>query len=96
MDNTGILTQHVNRSVTRRQREILQLYVDDVEGRNPGPSPSTSRTDSVKSDDSPKANGEADTPLDDNGTASFAYPSPLPEDGWISRATKRIRGLIGF
>ncbi|KAF7982109.1 hypothetical protein HWV62_30445 [Athelia sp. TMB] len=87
----------IPRSVTKRQREILQLYVDELEGRNPAPS---SRASPLPRDDAtvneqPKADGNKTT-LDDNGTASFTSSPPLPEDGWVSRAAKRIRGLIGF
>lgn len=83
--------------MTKRQREILQLYVDEIEGRHPAPS---SRASPLPRDDAtvnkqPEAD-EKTTTLDDNGTAPFTSAPPLPEDGWASRAAKRIRGLIGF
>lgn len=81
------------RSLTKRQREIIQLYVDDVEGRSSAQSPSSHKTTL----DKPPSNSEEDmTPAADNGTTSFTHPSPSPVGGWMSRALNRIRGLIGF
>jgi molecular chaperone DnaJ len=91
---------HVIRSLTKRQREILQLYVDDLEGRTTvqsQPSPASPSPEPI-SDESRSNNEESqkDTAPHDNGTASFTHPLPLPESGWMSRALNRIRGLIGF
>ncbi|KZP32242.1 hypothetical protein FIBSPDRAFT_722904 [Athelia psychrophila] len=88
-------TIQIPRSLTKRQRDILQLYVDELEGRSPAPSSRAppSPKDNATVNDLPKT-GEKTTTNDDNGTASFTSAPPLPEDGWLSRATKRLRGLI--
>jgi molecular chaperone DnaJ len=75
----------VGRSLTQRQRTILQKYADDVEGR--ASMPSTSAT--TPPENAPKAT----TVEHNNGTASFVQPSP--SGGW-TRILKRIRGLIGI
>lgn len=90
-----MLIAHV-RSLTKRQRDILQLYVDDLEGRTtvqsePSPSAPTGGETVVNSDQ--EANEKT---ADDNGTGSFTYASPSPKGGRMSRALNRIRGLIGF
>ncbi|KAJ4476682.1 DnaJ protein [Lentinula aciculospora] len=71
------------RSLTDKQRKLLQEYADDVEGRSSSSNePSKSHTKSSKDDD-------------DNGTTSFDYPS-TSSGGWVSRAVKTLRRLIGF
>jgi molecular chaperone DnaJ len=75
-----MLKVHI-RSLTARQREIIELYVDDLEGRTTGQSSPS---------DEPLSNSG------DNGTATFTRSSPSPEDGWMTRALNQIRGLIGF
>ncbi|KAF5374848.1 hypothetical protein D9758_000067 [Tetrapyrgos nigripes] len=69
------------RSLTKRQRQLLQEYADDVEGR-----PSSSDVGSGE----PKAADDYD-----NGTASFTHPPPT-SGGFISRAWQNLRRLIGF
>ncbi|KZT19399.1 hypothetical protein NEOLEDRAFT_1142188 [Neolentinus lepideus HHB14362 ss-1] len=82
------------RSLTKRQREILQQYADDVEGRMPSASRATSPQSTSTSD--PPQGGEPSPFTHDNGTASFLHTSPSSaEDGWRSRLWKKIRGLIG-
>ncbi|KIK71338.1 hypothetical protein GYMLUDRAFT_33489 [Collybiopsis luxurians FD-317 M1] len=73
------------RSLSDKQRKLLQEYADDIEGRSPSSDDlSRSQKNSSKSDD-------------DNGTTSFAYPSPASSSGgWVSRAAKTLRKLIGF
>jgi molecular chaperone DnaJ len=81
------------RSLTKRQRDILQLYVDDLEGRT------TEETPSAPTGGEAASNGDQEAKektADDNGTGSFTRASPSPEGGWMSRALHRIRGLIGF
>lgn len=88
-----------DRSLTPRQRDILQQYADDVEGRSSAASQAApeSPTSNKRSDDTVSAsNRNSADPINDNGTASFTYPSASPEVGWISRLGQRIRGLIGF
>ncbi|KZV77582.1 hypothetical protein PENSPDRAFT_679130 [Peniophora sp. CONT] len=70
------------RSLTSRQREILQLYADDVEGRASGPAQSPA------SDTAPAADTEV------NGTrSSHPASSQSSGDGWLSRALRKIREL---
>ncbi|TFK57495.1 hypothetical protein OE88DRAFT_1709735 [Heliocybe sulcata] len=85
------------RTLTKRQREILQQYADNVEGRTPSAYGATSQqsTSSTAPGDPPQA-GEPKSATHDNGTASFLHASPSSaEDGWMSRLWKKIRGLIG-
>jgi molecular chaperone DnaJ len=90
----------LSRSLTARQRELLQQYADDVEGRAPpesgNPPPPADRASEPQSSKNTSERG--DSKVDENGTTSFT-PPPRPsspaEDGWASRAWKRIRGLIG-
>jgi molecular chaperone DnaJ len=71
------------RSLTNRQRELLQAYADDVEGKNPHAKSEASSSQKQK------------PPNNDNGTDSFIKYSP-PSGGWISRTWKNIRGLVGL
>jgi len=78
-----------------RQREILQQFADDVEGRNTPPRNTAAHDkDGVGSTASGSQNMEDRGA--DNGRGYFAYTAASPEDGWLSRAWKRIRGLTGF
>lgn len=80
------------RSLTDRQREILQEYADDVEGRS-AKKPrdgSAEATDSASSTDS-----NSNAPLNhDNGTTHFSSSaSHQPGDNWLSRMRRKIREL---
>jgi molecular chaperone DnaJ len=86
-----------NRSLTTRQREILQQYADDVEGRTTGDD--KSKTPSAGAADEPKetADRRPNSKADDNGTVHFSSPQPPSQDGgWAEQSWKKIRGLIGF
>ncbi|KAI0651577.1 hypothetical protein C8Q79DRAFT_899086 [Trametes meyenii] len=81
------------RSLTPRQREILQQYADDVEGRaavstrqEPASKASTDGTSS------PGAASASQSDVTSNGTGSSS-PSP---DSWVSRTLNGLRRLIGF
>ncbi|KAI6005138.1 DnaJ protein [Pisolithus orientalis] len=78
------------RSLSKRQREILQQYADDVEGRSNTSSSTTA--DKGNPDGRSSYNTNAST---DNGTASFPHSPLSSEDGWLSRVRKRIRELTG-
>ncbi|KAI0034959.1 hypothetical protein K488DRAFT_44409, partial [Vararia minispora EC-137] len=68
------------RSLTPRQREILQLYADEVEGRSKSGSPA--------SEDDTRDNGADPSPS--------SLPSSPPsdgDDGWLSRLRRKIREL---
>ncbi|THH18100.1 hypothetical protein EW146_g2824 [Bondarzewia mesenterica] len=66
-------TIQLPRSLTKRQREILQEYADDVEGRSPGP---TKRSSPEESNTSPSSGQASQTAAgDDNGRASSTPPS---------------------
>lgn len=83
--------RHVNRSLTKRQRELLQQYADDVEGEKSPAGPSSANHGS-------QASGSTKEPVandDDNGTTSFTHPPPS-SGGWISRTWHKIRGLTGL
>ncbi|KAI6045067.1 DnaJ protein [Pisolithus marmoratus] len=83
------------RSLTKRQREILQQYADDVEGRCSTSSSTTGNpaADKGNPDSRSAFNTSAST---DNGTTSFSYSPLSSEDGWLSHAWKRIRELTGL
>ncbi|KAI6136860.1 DnaJ protein [Pisolithus sp. B1] len=83
------------RSLSKRQREILQQYADDVEGRSNTSTTTTgnSSADKGNPDDRSSYKTNAST---DNGTASFSHSPPSSEDGWLPRAWKRIRELTGL
>ncbi|KAI0374455.1 hypothetical protein BV20DRAFT_936163 [Pilatotrama ljubarskyi] len=82
------------RSLTPRQREILQEYADDVEGRTSGSSrqepSSKASTEGTSTSDDRSASQSGSTP---NGTASS---SSSPPDSWVSRTLNGLRRLIGF
>jgi molecular chaperone DnaJ len=71
------------RSLTTRQRELLQAYADDVEGLVP---PNPASKENITSDTSRFTS--------DNGRASFA--NSFPNETWLSRTWKNVRGLLGF
>ncbi|KAF9452545.1 hypothetical protein P691DRAFT_756287 [Macrolepiota fuliginosa MF-IS2] len=77
------------RSLTKRQRELLQAYADDVEGRS-----SITPDVSSKHKSSPETTKTSHNGESDNGTASFTHSSPF--GGWMSRKWQRIRELTGF
>ncbi|KAI6133281.1 DnaJ protein [Pisolithus croceorrhizus] len=83
------------RSLSKRQREILQQYADDVEGRSNTSTTTAgnSSADKGNPDDRSSYKTNAST---DNGTASFSHSPPSSEDGWLPRAWKRIRELTGL
>ena len=70
------------RSLTKHQRQLLQEYADDVEGRNHAQAEVFSGQKNELSNN-------------DNGTDSFTHYSPPPV-GWVSRTWQKIRRLIGF
>ncbi|CCM01632.1 uncharacterized protein FIBRA_03693 [Fibroporia radiculosa] len=66
------------RSLTKRQREILQQYADDVEGRAPQFS-QESPSSTAKSNNPPPNQGEA-TPLENGAHWILIYPYSFPLD----------------
>jgi molecular chaperone DnaJ len=81
------------RSLTDRQREILQEYADDVEGRSTTTSTSTS-ADANGPTFSTNLNSDAQS-NHDNGTAHFSSSaSHEPGDNWLSRMRRKIRELM--
>jgi molecular chaperone DnaJ len=83
------------RTLNQRQREILQQYADDVEGRAP-------RNEHETAQKPPSSTGQTQGSSDykdvkENGTASSHYASPSSYNGgWVSHAWKRMRELTGF
>jgi molecular chaperone DnaJ len=80
------------RSLTDRQREILQAYADDVEGR----STKKPRDDGAEAADSASLTGSnSNAQLNhDNGTTHFSSSaSHQPGDSWLSRMRRKIREL---
>ncbi|KAG2077022.1 hypothetical protein BDR04DRAFT_1089310 [Suillus decipiens] len=85
------------RSLTKRQREILEQYADDVEGRSNSskqdPVPPAGASGSAQS--SKQDMKDTSSMGDNNGTTSFSHPPPASVGGWVSRTWNRIRGLTG-
>jgi molecular chaperone DnaJ len=79
---------HGHRSLTKRQRDLLQQYADDVEGR--AHSPPAKGPQTTKSDEAEETSSH-----NQNGTENFTPHSPS-SGGWMSRIWKNIRGLTGF
>lgn len=85
----------LRRSLTKKQREILQQYADDVEGRS---TPSTRPTPQPSSQhDSPtSANRDSNSSDDQNGRVSSFESTPSPrEGGRLSRAWNSVRRIFG-
>ncbi|EIW64532.1 uncharacterized protein TRAVEDRAFT_25682 [Trametes versicolor FP-101664 SS1] len=88
------------RSLSSRQRELLQQFADDVEGRvsntSPQEPPSKASTEgTAPSGERPASESRpaSDSESTPNGTASS---SPSPPDSWVSRTLNGLRRLIGF
>ncbi|ETW87554.1 molecular chaperone, DnaJ superfamily, partial [Heterobasidion irregulare TC 32-1] len=82
------------RSLSPRQRDILQQYADDVEGRSPGPTKNAS--DDSNAPPSSSSRPSKTSIHDDNGRDPFTPPlSHSIGDGWLSRVWRRIRELTG-
>ncbi|KLO20500.1 hypothetical protein SCHPADRAFT_912087 [Schizopora paradoxa] len=82
------------RSLTKRQRELLQLYADDVEGRI---SPSNAQGDSKHGSKRVAEGQGGEEPVSDtNGTDSFTNSSSSSKEGWTSRAWRKFRTHTGF
>ncbi|KAH8120584.1 DnaJ protein [Phellopilus nigrolimitatus] len=93
------------RTLTKRQRELLQAYADDVEGRSSksySPSSSTDGPSNVSergSDHAEKACDQSTTSASDaNGKDALPNTpsSPDREEGWISLAWQKFRRLVGL
>jgi molecular chaperone DnaJ len=88
------------RSLTDRQREILQEYADDVEGRSAQKSPKETQEPPSSVDVNGSTFSTGSNPkasLDhDNGTAEFSSTtSRRTGDSWLSRLGRKIRDLTG-
>ena len=86
-----------SRSLTKRQRDLLQLYADDVDGRasqNPvGGSGDTNERDTNSTE------GSKGSESNSNGTNLFNEPkssTSMDESGWVSRTWQRFRRRIGL
>jgi molecular chaperone DnaJ len=86
-----------NRSLTARQREILQQYADDVEGRTSRNAESKTSARGVEDEPQATDGRRPNAMSDDNGTVHFSSTQPpSQEGGWAEQSWKKIRGLIGF
>ncbi|KIJ21519.1 hypothetical protein PAXINDRAFT_65314 [Paxillus involutus ATCC 200175] len=85
------------RSLTARQREILQQYADDAEGHNPAPAKTAANSGSNKPD-SGSGGARSQTTKNPSGDIDNgrSHSPPSSEDGWLSRTWKGIRGLTGL
>ncbi|KAK0505961.1 DnaJ protein [Armillaria luteobubalina] len=78
------------RSLSKRQRQLLQEYADDVDGR----STSKDSKGGNKASQSPSPSQGKGTGHD-NGMPSFTHQSPS-QGGLVFRTWQKLRGLIGF
>ncbi|KAI0662554.1 hypothetical protein C8Q70DRAFT_908800 [Cubamyces menziesii] len=79
------------RALTPRQRELLQQYADDVEGRT-----STSTRSSTTSTDGASSAGDGSQSRSDSSTNGTDSPSSSSPDTWVSRTLNGLKRLIGF
>lgn len=89
----------VCRSLTKRQRELLQAYADDVEGRKAKLDSSTTTSEPPdRASDSVKETNDQDSAFKSNGTGAFTNipPTSSDEEGWVFRTWQKFRRLIGF
>ncbi|GJJ09460.1 hypothetical protein Clacol_003683 [Clathrus columnatus] len=78
------------RSLTQRQRQILQEYADDVEGKT-----ISNKTENDNDADTGMSNKETKKDKSDNdGTTPFSSLEALPTTGWVSHAWNRLKELI--
>ncbi|KAH9982940.1 hypothetical protein BGW80DRAFT_1265816 [Lactifluus volemus] len=91
-------TVQIPRSLTDRQREILQEYADNVVGRDTKKSKDSQEPTShfdVNEESASSSNANANpsaTDDHDNGMAHFSSSaSHRPDDGWLSRMRRKIR-----
>ena len=85
------------RSLTDRQREILQEYADDVEGRSAQKSSKETQEPPSSVDEKGSTfstSSSSNASLDDNGTAEFSS-TPRTGESWLSRLGRKIRDLTG-
>ncbi|KAI0275112.1 DnaJ protein [Gloeopeniophorella convolvens] len=90
-------TVQIPRSLTDRQRQILQEYADDVEGRTAEKATKEPQERTNDPDANSSTSSDSKTPLNhDNGAASFhSSGSRSSGDGWLSRMRKKVRELTG-
>lgn len=81
------------RSLTPRQRELLQQYADEAEGR---PSTRSGSQDPGTSEGSSSTSRQSTISDGKNGTISFSSPDHSPSEGRMSRIWQKFRELIGF
>lgn len=92
---------HLIRSLTKRQRELLQAYADDVEGRLSKPNSFSSGPGEPAghaSKSSGEVHSEASSANDSDGTHTFTDASYWPKrgEGWVSSAWQRLRRFVGL
>ena len=88
------------RTLTLRQRELLQQFADDVEGRTaPGPSrqePRQEATRPASTDGATPTGSRASVESENQTNGTDSSPSEPPASGWVARTLDGIRRLIGF
>ncbi|KAF8744499.1 Pkinase protein, partial [Rhizoctonia solani] len=84
----------IPRTLTQRQRQILQQYADDVEGRS-SPQDQTTNTTGSGSSREPSAGKQDGTEIFSSSSSS---PDPIPDlagSGWLSRSLSKLKQFIG-
>ncbi|KAI0757306.1 hypothetical protein C8Q80DRAFT_1132999 [Daedaleopsis nitida] len=88
------------RALTTRQRELLQQYADDVEGRaTTNASRQETRQEPPRDASTDGATGprkQASTESDGPAANGTASSTSAPPKGWVSRTLGGVRRLIGF
>ncbi|CAE6462336.1 unnamed protein product [Rhizoctonia solani] len=85
----------IPRTLTQRQRQILQQYADDVEGRSSPQADQATSTAESGSSREPSAGKQDGT---DTFSSSSPSPDPIPDpagSGWLSRSLSKLKQLIG-
>ncbi|CAE6432467.1 unnamed protein product [Rhizoctonia solani] len=85
----------IPRTLTQRQREILQQYADDVEGRSSPQADQTTSTTGSGSSREPSVGKQDGT---DTFSSSSPSSDPIPDlagNGWLSRSLSKLKQLIG-
>ena len=80
------------RTLSKRQRSLLEAYADDVENRHSSTQVPNSSDQATKNSNQ-TAKGSED-PLVDDGKAYFTHSPPF--SGWLSKGWQNIRERFGF
>ena len=81
------------RTLSKRQRSLLEAYADDVEKR-PSSTQAPEDLDRPTKDSNPGAKSSEEPLSVDNGKAYFTHNTPF--SGWLSKGWQNIRERFGL